>query len=68
MLKSSTIQGKCYTHLSPAEREETAVVLEQGQSMRSIAESLGRSPSSISRKINRNKPPLNKVKYRGNRA
>jgi IS30 family transposase len=36
--------------------------------MRSIAASLGRSPSSVSREIQRNTPPLNKVAYRGNRA
>jgi IS30 family transposase len=43
-------------------------LLEQGQSLRSIALSLGRSPSSLSREIKRNTPPLNTVKYRGNRA
>jgi hypothetical protein len=64
MLKSSTIQEKCYTHLSPAEREEITVALEQGRSMRSIAASLGRNPSSVSREIQRNTPPLNKVTYR----
>jgi IS30 family transposase len=57
MLKSSTNQEKCYTHLSLAEREEIAIALEQG-----------RSPSSVSREIKRNSPPLNKVEYRGNRA
>jgi IS30 family transposase len=54
--------------LSLAEREEIAVALEQGRSLRSIAESLDRSPSSVSREIKRNAPPANKVKYRGNRA
>jgi RHS repeat-associated protein len=49
MVKSSTNQEKCYAHLSLAEREEIAVALEQGQSMRSIAFSLGRSPSTIRR-------------------
>jgi IS30 family transposase len=68
MFKSSTNQEKCYAHLSLAEREEIAIALEQGQSMRSIAETLGRSPSSISREIKRNSPPVNKVTYRGNRA
>jgi IS30 family transposase len=50
-----------------AEREEIAIALEQDQSMRSIALSLRRNPSSVSREIKRT-PPLNKVKYRGNRA
>jgi IS30 family transposase len=68
MVKSNTNQEKCYTHLSLAEREEIAIALEHGQSLRSIAFSLGRSPSSVSREIMRNAPPLNKVKYRGNRA
>jgi IS30 family transposase len=68
MVKSTTNQEKCYSHLSLAEREEIAIALEQGQSLRSIAFSLGRSPSSVSREIQRNSPPLNKVKYRGNRA
>jgi IS30 family transposase len=36
--------------------------------MRSIALSLGRSSSSVSRETKRNSPPLNKVKHRGNRA
>jgi IS30 family transposase len=68
MVNSSTNQEKSYTHLSLAEREEIAIAREQGQSIRAIAESLGRSPSSVSREIKRNTPPLNKVKYRGNRA
>jgi IS30 family transposase len=59
MTKSSTNQEKIYTHLSPAEREEIAIALEQGRSIRSIAESLGRSPSSVSREIKRNSPPRN---------
>jgi IS30 family transposase len=36
--------------------------------MRSIAKSLDRSPSSISREIRRNSPAVRTVKYRGNRA
>ncbi|MDR0400200.1 MAG: helix-turn-helix domain-containing protein [Treponema sp.] len=49
MLKSSTNQEICSTHLSPAEREEIAIAPEQGQSLRSIARSLARSPSSVCR-------------------
>ncbi|MDR3356769.1 MAG: helix-turn-helix domain-containing protein [Spirochaetaceae bacterium] len=66
--KSSTNQEKSYTHLSLAEREEIAIAREQGQSVRSIAESLDRNPSSVSREIKRKSPPVNQVKYRGNRA
>jgi IS30 family transposase len=68
MVNSTTNQEKSYTHLSPAEREEIAIALEQGRSIRSVAESLGRSPSAVSREIKRNSPPVNHVKYRGNRA
>jgi hypothetical protein len=46
MVKSNTNQVKCYTRLSLAEREKIAIALEQGRSIRSIAESLVRSPSS----------------------
>ncbi|MDR2178141.1 MAG: helix-turn-helix domain-containing protein [Treponema sp.] len=62
MVKSTKVQKKRYTHLSPAEREEIAIALEQGRSIRSIAESLDRSPSSVSREITRNSPPENQVK------
>jgi IS30 family transposase len=68
MVNSNTNQEKSYAHLSLAEREEIAIAREQGQSIRSIATSLGRSPSSVSREIKRNAPPVNQVKYRGNRA
>jgi len=40
--------------LSLAEREEISRGLAQGQSMRQMAESLGRAPSTISREIERN--------------
>ena len=60
--------GKGYTHFTLEEREEIAIGLAQGKSLRSIAESLGRSPSSISREIRRNSPSVRAVKYRGNRA
>jgi IS30 family transposase len=68
MFKSSTNQEICYTHLSLAEREEIAIALEHDQSLRSIARSLARSPSSVCRELQRNNPPHNKVTYRGNRA
>jgi hypothetical protein len=45
MDESNTIQGKYYTQLSLTEREKIAIVLAQGQSLRSIARSLRRSPS-----------------------
>ncbi|MDR2796089.1 MAG: helix-turn-helix domain-containing protein [Spirochaetaceae bacterium] len=50
MAKSTTNQKKCYTHISLAEREEIAIALEQGRSMRSIAVSLSEAtPPSAGR-------------------
>ena len=68
MMKYTTDKGNCYTHFSRAEREEIAIGLERGESIRSIAKKLGRSPSSVSREIRRNTPFLRLVRYRGNRA
>jgi IS30 family transposase len=68
MVHHTTPRELCYTHLSVNEREEIAVGLEQGKSLRMIAAVLGRSPSSVSREIKRNSPPLRNVRYRGNRA
>lgn len=45
-----------YKHLSIEEREKIQELLWQKASMRSIAKVLGRSPASISREIQRNKP------------
>lgn len=42
-----------YHHLSLLEREEISRGLAQGRSLRSIALALGRSPSSVSREVNR---------------
>jgi IS30 family transposase len=68
MVKCITNQKKCYAHFTLAEREEVAIGLEQGKSMRFIAKSLDRSPSSVSREVGRNSPSIRAVKYRGNRA
>ncbi|MDR0401358.1 MAG: helix-turn-helix domain-containing protein [Treponema sp.] len=54
--------------MSPAKGEEIAIALEQGQSLRSIARSLGRSPSSVCREVQRNGPPLNKAADRPRRS
>lgn len=43
-----------YTHFTVSERENLRVLLEKGTSLRSIAQQLGRSPSSVSREIKRN--------------
>ncbi|MDR2632132.1 MAG: helix-turn-helix domain-containing protein [Treponema sp.] len=55
---------KCCTHFTRNEREEIAIGLERGESIRTIATRPGRNPSSVSR----NAPRLRNVRYRGNRA
>src|SRR3989339_2156799 len=45
-----------YKHLSVEEREKIQELLWQKSSIRNIAGTLGRSPSSVSREINRNIP------------
>jgi IS30 family transposase len=57
MIQYTTILEKCYTHFSRDEREEIAIGREQRKSLREIASSLGRSPSSVNREIRRNTPP-----------
>jgi IS30 family transposase len=47
-----------YKHLSIEEREKIQELLWQKTSIRDIAKVIGRSPSSIGREINRNKPLL----------
>jgi IS30 family transposase len=47
-----------YKHLSIEEREKIQEMLWQKASLRDISKALGRSPSSISREIKKNKPPL----------
>ena len=44
-----------YSHLSKNERNELSVLLNKGYSIRGIADVLGRSPSSLSREIKKNK-------------
>lgn len=46
-----------YSHFSVEERENIQELLWQKASIRTIAKALGRSPSSVSREIQRNKPP-----------
>lgn len=50
-----------YKHFSIEEREQIQELLWQKQSVRTIATLLGRSPSSVSREIKRNKPPIRHV-------
>lgn len=50
-----------YKHLSIEERELIQLRLWEKHSIRAIAKELGRPPSSVSREINRNRPPLRHV-------
>lgn len=50
-----------YTHFTLEERESLRILLESGKSLRRIAETLGRSPSSVSRELQRNRNKMTKV-------
>lgn len=50
-----------YKHFTIEEREAIQLLFWQKKSIRFIAKQLNRSPSSISREINRNNPPQNRV-------
>ncbi len=52
-----------YSHLSPDERDQLAVLRAQGASLRRIAFILRRSPSSLSRELRRNSAPIRKGVY-----
>ena len=43
-----------YNHLTAEERDRIAVLKAEGQSVRAIAQTLGRSPATISRELRRN--------------
>lgn len=45
---------RVYTHLTLSEREYPEAKLKEGKSLRQIANSLGRSPSTLSREVKRN--------------
>jgi len=57
-----------YKHLSLMEREEISILKAQGESMREIGRVLGRHPSTITRELERNVPPVYKGYYRGHKA
>jgi IS30 family transposase len=52
---------KQYKHLTIEEREIIQLMLWKKQSVRTIAKALNRSPSSVFREIDRNKPPERRV-------
>ena len=49
---------KTYKHLNPNERDHLAVLKSKGKSLRKIAKTLKRSPSTLSRELKRNAPPV----------
>lgn len=52
--RGRNLKGRCLTF---AQREEIAILHAQGQSLRSIAEAIGRSHSTVSRELKRNTKP-----------
>lgn len=57
-----------YSHFSPDERDQLAVLRAEGASLRHIASILRRSPSSLSRELRRNSAPIYKGAYFSRRA
>jgi len=52
---------KQFTHLTPEERDEIAIMRAQGQSLNDIAQKLQRPKSTISRELQRNRSPVYNV-------
>ncbi len=50
----NTIQFLKYKHITKDERNELAILLKKGYSLRNIAEVLGRNPASVSREVKNN--------------
>lgn len=59
---------KTYKHLSIEERDILAVLKSQGHSIRQIAAVLNRSPSTLSRELTRNAPPVYTGYYLSHKA
>ena len=57
-----------YTHLSSHERDLLAVLKSQGRSLRAIAGVLWRDPSTLSRELTRNTPPVYTGYYLAHKA
>ena len=59
---------KNYEHLSVEERDHLAVLKGKGHSLRAISRALKRSPSTLSRELKRNAPPIRSGYYLSHRA
>jgi IS30 family transposase len=57
-----------YHHLSEEERDHVAVLRSRGLSLRTIARTLGRAPSTLSRELRRNAPPRHAGYYLPHKA
>lgn len=55
--------ARSYQHLSQEERDSLFVLKAEGMSLRDIAKRLDRSPSTLSRELIRNSPPIIKGRY-----
>jgi len=62
------IMPKTYKHLSAEERDILAVLKSKGHSIRQISKVLKRRPSTLSRELKRNAPPVYKGYYLAHRA
>jgi len=59
---------KYYKHLSVEERDHLSVLRGKGLSLRAISRALKRSPSTLSRELKRNAPPIRSGYYLSHRA
>jgi IS30 family transposase len=59
---------RTYEHLSTEERDILAVLKSKGHSLRQNAKVLKRSPSTLSRKLKRNAPPIYTGDYLAHKA
>ena len=62
------IMPKTYRQLNPNERDIVAVLKSKGESLREIARVLKRSPSTLSRELKRNAPPVYTGYYLAHKA
>src|SRR5512139_4070946 len=62
------MKPKTYKHLNPNERDLLCVLKSRGKSLREIATVLKRSPSTLSRELKRNAPPIYTGYYLSHKA
>jgi IS30 family transposase len=62
------MKTKTYVHLTADERDQISALRAAGESLRQIAQSLGRDHSTISRELRRNAPPVHTGYYLSHKA